>query len=50
MGCLGTGSKPFCTETCSSESDSSCPDGAFCAEYVVGTGKFYCVKASLRDR
>jgi hypothetical protein len=43
------GSKPFCTERCSSPTDSSCPDGAFCAEYVVGTGKHYCVKSSLRN-
>lgn len=44
------GSTPFCSERCSGAKDGSCPDGAFCAEYVVGTGKFYCVKSSLSGR
>ncbi|MEO1272702.1 MAG: hypothetical protein AAFX99_31835 [Myxococcota bacterium] len=39
------GSTPFCTLQCSSDSD--CPGSAFCTEFVIGTGKSYCVKGDL---
>ncbi|MBH23119.1 MAG: hypothetical protein CMH57_01410 [Myxococcales bacterium] len=39
------GSQPFCTRTCSADAD--CPGSAFCAEFVIGTGEKYCVKAEL---
>lgn len=35
------GSSSFCTLSCSSDSD--CPGSAFCAEFVIGTGRKYCV-------
>lgn len=44
------GSNGFCTQSCAGEDDNSCPQNAFCAEFVVGTGEFFCVKAELEGR
>ena len=45
------GSAGFCTKPCTGEDDTtSCPSNAFCAEYVVGTGEFFCVKNELAGR
>ncbi len=44
------GSQPFCTVRCDGPSDTSCPQSAFCAEFVIGTGNYYCVKSELEGR
>ena len=41
------GSTPFCTLSCSSDAD--CPGSAFCAEFVIGTGKRFCVKSEFQS-
>lgn len=44
------GSQAFCTVRCDGEEDKSCPQSAFCAEFVIGSGQFYCVKQNLGGR
>ncbi len=44
------GSNAFCTKRCDGKNDTSCPSGAFCSEFVVGTGEFFCVKAEFEGR
>jgi len=44
------GSQSFCTLRCDSAEDTSCPQSAFCAEFVIGTGDFYCVKENFGGR
>ncbi len=45
------GSSGFCTKRCDSAEDTtSCPSNAFCTEFVIGTGEFFCAKEEFKGR